>query len=460
VATGQRAELAAKPPPWREVFRGRLGRLTAGLLLLEAIVAIQQLIVATIMPAVRRDLGMVQLYGLVFTAFGLATFASIPIAGRAVDRFGASRVFPPAASAFAAGLLIAAAAPTMPILLAGQFLAGAGGGALYSLSIGSVAKAYPDRLRARVLALLASMWILPGLIGPPVGAAITSAVGWRWAFVAPIPLLLIGAWMIAPALDLVPAGSASREELPVRWPLQLMVGAGLFFSSLTIVQWWSSILLVTGLLIGLPALIRIVPPGTLRARPGIPSSALAAFLLSLGFLAVDAFLTLMLTGVRGLSLGAAGVAITAASLTWAGGSLWQSGRTQRMSLQRLVLVGTLLAILGAVAVSATLIESVPLVVAFVGWAITGLGMGISFPTIPLAAMRQAGQDEEAGELSSVLLMDMLGVATGAGLGGGAVAVSAALEAPIAAGIAGAFALGIFAWIALVPISQRIEPGGN
>jgi MFS family permease len=30
-------------------------------------------------------------------------------------------------------------------------------------------------------ALLASMWILPGLLGPPVGAVIAETVGWRWA---------------------------------------------------------------------------------------------------------------------------------------------------------------------------------------------------------------------------------------------------------------------------------------
>ena len=76
------------PPPWREVFRGRRGRLTAGLLLLEALVAVQSLVVATIMPDIRGDLGMVHLYGLAFTAASLATIASIPIVGRAVDRFG------------------------------------------------------------------------------------------------------------------------------------------------------------------------------------------------------------------------------------------------------------------------------------------------------------------------------------------------------------------------------------
>ena len=165
-------------------------RLTAGLLLLEALVAVQVLIVATIMPDVRGDLGMVQLYGLVFTASSLATIASIPIVGRAIDRFGTKAVLVPVLTMFAAGLLVSATAPAMPVLLVGQFLQGAGGGGLYALSLGTVAKTYPDALRPRVLALLATMWILPGLVGPPVGAAIASTVGWRWAFVAPIPVLL------------------------------------------------------------------------------------------------------------------------------------------------------------------------------------------------------------------------------------------------------------------------------
>ena len=56
----------------------------------------------------------------------------------------------------------------MPVLLLGQFLTGAGGGGLYAMSVGTVAKTYPDHMRARVLALMASMWILPG---PPRSAA-------------------------------------------------------------------------------------------------------------------------------------------------------------------------------------------------------------------------------------------------------------------------------------------------
>jgi MFS family permease len=444
---------------WRDVFRGARGRLTAGLLLLEALVAIQQLIVITIMPDVLRDLGMVQLYGLAFTVASLATIAMIPIAGRALDRLGARAVLIPILVVFGVGLLVSATAPTMPLFLVGQFLSGAGGGGLYALSLGTVAKTYPDAIRARVLALLASMWILPGLIGPSLGALIASTLGWRWAFVAPYPVLVVAWILLAPSLDLVPSGGGdSASPLSMRWPLQLMLGAGLVFVALTFVAWWALAVVAVGLALGIPALARIVPAGTFVAAPGIPAAAAAAFLLSVGFIAVDAFLTLTLTDVRGLSLGKAGLVVTIATLTWSAGSAWQAGRAERVPLSRLLMYGTLAVLVGELAVASVLATATPVWMAYLGWTIVGFGMGVAFPTIPLSAMRVAGQGQEAGELSSVLLMDVLGIATGAGLGGGIVALGRALEAPLSNALAGSFALGIVTLAVLAVLANRIPHG--
>jgi hypothetical protein len=49
------------PPRWREVFTGARGRLTAGLLILEALVAVEILIVAAILPVVQDELQGLQL---------------------------------------------------------------------------------------------------------------------------------------------------------------------------------------------------------------------------------------------------------------------------------------------------------------------------------------------------------------------------------------------------------------
>jgi len=352
---------------------------------------------------------------------------------------------------------VAATAPAMPFVLVGQFLAGAGGGGLYAMSLGTVAKTYPDRLRPRVLALLASMWIVPGLVGPPLGAALASTVGWRWAFLAPLPLMAVGWALIAPALDLVESEADADTRLDVRWPLQLMVGAGIVFTSMTVIEPWAVVAVAAGVLIALPALTRIVPAGTFRAAQGVPASAATAFVLSVSFLALDAFLTLMLTEVRGLSIREAGLAVTGATVTWGLGSAWQSSRAERMRLSRLLIAGSALLFVGGAGVAAALSTDVPLASAFVGWAIVGFGMGVAFPTIPLAAMRAAAEGDEGTQLSAVLLMDMLGVATGAGLGGGAVALAEATGSPITAGIAASFALGLLATLVLLALAYRIDP---
>jgi hypothetical protein len=267
--------------------------------------------------------------------------------------------------------------------------------------------------------------------------------------------------MIAPALGPFEAEAPPpRDRGAIGRPLRLMVGSGFIFTSLTVVRLWALVPLALGVAIAVPALVKIAPRGTFRAARGLGAAAASAFLLSTGFLAMDAFLTLMLTDVRGLSLAAASLAVTAASVTWAGGSMWQSGRADRIALGRLVQLGTLIVILGQTGVLASLSDRVPVGVAYLGWALVGLGMGVVFPSIPLAAMRLAAEDTRAAQLSSVLLMDMLGVATGSGLGGGAVAMAAAVGAPLERGIATAFAVGLGALVLLLWTGRRIDPRGD
>ncbi|MEX2274757.1 MAG: MFS transporter [Actinomycetota bacterium] len=450
-----------RPTPWREVFQGRRGRLTIGLLLLEALVAMEALVVTTILPDVKDDLGNVQLYGWTFSAFALATFASIPIAGRAADRWGSTRPLTLMLVVYVTGLVVSALAPSMEIVVLGRFIQGSGAGALYSLSLGTVAKAYPKRMRPRVLALLASMWILPGLLGPPIGATIAATLGWRFAFIAPLPVLLIAAFLIFPGLASANLEPDDTVRLPIRWPLQLMVGAGMVLGGITYLSLWTGPLLVIGGAIGIPALLHIVPRGTLLARRGLPAAAAAAFLLSASFFAVDAFVPLMLTEIHGLSIGVAGIVITLATVTWSAGSFWQSKRATSMPLGTLVTVGTTLVLVGTIGVATGLITGFPVVVSYAGWALAGLGMGIAFPTIPLAVMNEAESGNEAGELSSTLLMDMLGVGIGAGVGGASIALLLSSSGePTVAGLAGAFLIGAVMMLALLAIARRIPGAGQ
>jgi MFS family permease len=455
----------AAPARWRDVFAGARGRLTSGLLLLEMLVAIQILVVATIMPAVRRDLGDVQLYGWTFSATGLGQFAAIPIAGRAFDRFGARRLLAVTLPIYTVGLLFAAAAPSMLALVFARLLQGIGGGAIYAVSLATVAKTYPSDIRARILALLAAMWILPGVAGPGLGALLAETVGWRYAFLVPIPLLAIAAVLVFPALPT--AMAVDRQPVSLLLPVLLAAGAGAVIAGLTNLSPWTIPLIVVGLAVALPSLVRIVPAGTLRARPGIAAAAAAAFLLSFGFMAGDAFVPLMLTAVRDRTIAEAGLLLTAMTIAWAAGSWWQSRAAVRLSAARLLVIGTTGLAIGLVSLLLALIEepvempllgwtvAVPLAVPYVGWTIAGVGMGIAFPTIPLSVMDASARGDEATELSSTLLMDTLGIAFGSGLAGASVALARSIGASLGAGLAGGFAVGLVATVVLLLIARRL-----
>jgi hypothetical protein len=118
-------------------------------------------------------------------------------------------------------------------------------------------------------------------------------------------------------------------------------------------------------------------------------------------------------------------------------------------------VGGLAIAAGALLVGGGLEPALPIFVPYVGWAIGCFGMGIVFPTIPLSVMSEATRGREAGELSSTILMDYLGIGVGAGLGGASVALAAAGTLSLRTGIAGAFAIGVLAALLLAFVGRRI-----
>jgi hypothetical protein len=70
-------------------------------------------------------------------------------------------------------------------------------------------------------------------------------------------------------------------------------------------------------------------------------------------------------------------------------------------------------------------------------------------------MGQAEEGREAGDLSSTILMDYLGVGIGAGLGGASVALADAGTISLEAGLAGAFGVGIISAVLLVLVARRL-----
>jgi hypothetical protein len=311
----------------------------------------------------------------------------------------------------------------------------------------------PEAHRARVLALLAGTWILPGLLGPSLGALLVETVGWRWAFAAPLPVLLACLVLIVPVLGEV-AGDRNAG-VPVMRAMEVALGGLALFGALTDPGPGALVAGIVGATVLWHGLRPLVPRGTFRARPGPPAAAAAAFLASMTFAAADSFVSLMLTDVRGLSIAAVGVGFTLQTFAWSGGSWWQSRQVERRSLGTLVTIGTAIMGVGFAVAAGGLWGVTPIAVVYAGWIAAALGMGIVFPTIPLAAMAAAEVGREASDLSPTLLMDMSGVVVGQGLGGIALSNAVASGLGIAIGLGGAYLTTGIAAVALLVVAPRI-----
>jgi MFS family permease len=426
------------PSRWRSLIAPGLLLTTAGLCLVETTAGLQTLLVATVLPRAVRDIGGIQLYGLVFSGYMLAGIVSIPASGADADRHGPTRPFLVYSGFFLAGTVMAALAPTMPLLVIGRLIQGYGGGAMYSLAYGIVPRLYPANLRPKMLSLLAGVWVVTGLLGPPLGALLAATVGWRWAIAVAIPTLLIGCGVLTARIRSVPPERASQRHQGLGAPLILMIGSALLLAGLSIGGWgWAAAL--AGLALALPALNQLIPPAMRRGLFG--SALVLSFGLNLSFFTADSFLPLMLTSVRGTSLVVAGAAVTAAAISWFPGSLWQQWAAERMSVRRQALISCSVLLAAEVTVAAAII-GIPLWLVFIGAIAEGLAMGVAFNLVVLIAMEPTDDHGVATLTSTRFLAGRLGLVLGTGLAGVFVAAGAHGGATSTAGIAGAMVVAI------------------
>ncbi|MGI9254792.1 MAG: MFS transporter [Thermomicrobiales bacterium] len=400
-------------------FSPALRLLTIGLLLNVLGYAFEALAVSAVMPAVNADLGRPDLYGWVFSAYMLANLVGIVVAGLDADTHGPSRPLLWGAIIFSTGLILGGLAPSMPLLIAARTLQGLGGGGLGAIAYVAVSRAYPDSVRPRMLALLSTGWVIPGLVGPGVAGLIASTVGWRWVFLALAPIPMIALVLATPQLRPIPGGSAPTDgRRRVLTSIALAAGAGMLLSALGQHDLPRGLILgAAGLMIGLPALTRLMPPGTLRAAPGLPSAIATMLLINLALVGVDAFIPLAMVDVRGQTLHVASLTITAISLSWTTGAWLQARLAPSGKRRPLVLLGLAVMLVGTLLMVTLLYPFISARFAPFFWAVSGLGIGLAFSTLTLTVLETASPGQEGEASASMNLGNQLGSGLGAGIGG-------------------------------------------
>ncbi|MBA2608573.1 MAG: MFS transporter [Actinobacteria bacterium] len=420
--------------------------MTIGLVLLVTLIAFEALAVNTALPAASRELGALGLYGWVFAAFMLSTVASIALSGKLIDERGLYSVLAAGVPLFCLGLAIGAAAPSMLALVGARVVQGLGAGAISSVANVAIGRAYPPKLRAAMLAVMSSAWVVPGLIGPGLAAVITTSFGWRWVFAGLIPIVAVAAILTMPALrPFGPITVEADDDDTRRAADPLLVAAGFAFviggfSNANDV--WPLVFVVVGLGIAVPALRRLSPMGTFRLRRGRAAAIALNGVMSCAFFAVDAFVPLAVTEVRHRSVGFAGFALTTGAISWTLGA-WLTARINtRVDVRTRVRGGFGLVAIGIMMVLLGLRQDVPIGIFPAAWFVAGLGMGLGYQGLALVVLGGGDGEHDSGPPAAVVaarqMFDTLGNAIGTGVAGACVAVTLALGDDTKVGLIVAF----------------------
>jgi MFS family permease len=436
--------------------------LTTGLVLTVTLVASEALAVVTIMPVAARDLGGLRWYGWAFSGFMLGSMVGIVVAGRETDRRGPAIPFVAGLVLFGSGLAVGGLAPSMGVLIAGRVLQGLGAGVEPAVAYASIGRSFSGPLRARMMAVLSTAWVLPGLAGPAISAEVARAFGWRWVFLGLLPVVAVAGSIAVPALiRLGPPGSPQAHEHRLIDGLGAAAGAAMFLGGLTLAAGSGAVvaggaLIVAGGAVGVLTLRRLVPAGTLTARPGLPATILSRGLLTFTFFGADAYVTLTITVLRHRSPVVAGIAVTGATLAWTAGAWAQARLSDTWEARRLVRTGLVIVLAGIGGMFLVLQPDVPVAAGLAAWTVAGLGMGLAYAPLSLLMLRQAPPGQEGWASASLSLADVLGTAVGIGVGGAAVAAGAGGHLNL--GLTAAFAIPAAVGGAALALTRRLPAG--
>jgi EmrB/QacA subfamily drug resistance transporter len=173
-------------------------------------VALDQLVVATALNAIRDDLhASIETLDWTVNSYSLS-FAVLLITGAALgDRFGRRRLFVVGLALFCLASAACALAPNTALLITARTVQGVGSALVMPLAVSLLTAAYPVERRGPVVGIFMAITGLAVVGGPVVGGAVTDGIAWQWIFWINVP---IGAVLIPLAMRRIDESRGERTR--------------------------------------------------------------------------------------------------------------------------------------------------------------------------------------------------------------------------------------------------------
>ena len=217
------------------------------------LVGVELMLTAVALPRILEEVAdwtQLRTASWIVNVYLVAYIATMPLAGRAADRFGVPGLFVAALALFALGSAAAGASQGLDQLIAARVVQGVGAGAIVPLATAGASHLFEGHARARALGAVGALTFLGMALGPFAGAAVLDLLdlssplaarglggglvfavatpAWRWIFYLAIPLAglaMVYVWAAAPAWPVSPRGGGL--DVPGAFLFTLAVGSGL-----------------------------------------------------------------------------------------------------------------------------------------------------------------------------------------------------------------------------------------
>ncbi|MCW2792122.1 MAG: drug resistance transporter, EmrB/QacA subfamily [Nocardioides sp.] len=381
----------------------------------DLMIVLDSSIVNVALPSIQSDLGFSQsALAWVVNAYLLTFGGFLLLSGRLGDLLGNKRVFQTGVVSFTVASIACGLAPSSGLLVAGRAIQGLGGAAVSAVALALIMGLFSDPAeRAKAMGFFGFVMSGGGAVGVLLGGVLTGLFSWHWIFLVNVPVG-IGVWIAARRV--LPADEAAPQAARLDVPGAVLVTSALMLSVYGIVggneAGWTSAR--TGVLLGASVLLLAVfvawearvdqplVPLRLFSLRNVAISQVVGVLWAAAMFAWFFLAALYLQQVLGYSALEVGLAFVPTSVVMAFCSLRVSDRlVMRFGIRRPLAAGLLLA-----AASLALFSRAPVDGSFVtdvlpSMLLLGVGAGIAFNPVLLAAMGDV-EPHEAGLASGVV----------------------------------------------------------
>ena len=394
----------------------------AGLLLAILMAAMDNTIVATALGSILADLGGVDSYVWITSAYAVAVLAGMPIFGKLSDMYGRKRFFIFGLLVFLIGSALCGIAQSIPQLALYRAIQGIGGGALMPIAFTIVFDVFPPEKRGKMTGMLGAVFGASSVLGPLLGAFITDTISWHWVFYVNIPIGLIALGLILrfykettkhrkQKIDWTGAITLVAAVVSLMFALELG-GKEFAWSS------WQSFLLfglfAVFMIIFLWAETRAEEPiisfWMFKNRLFASSQALA-FLYGATFVGLTIFIPIFVQAVYGGSATNAGIILMPMLLGSVAGSAFAGIMQAKMPYRRIMAISIIAYAIG-MALMSTISPETSRTLLTVYMVTVGFGVGFSFSLLPSASMHNMDYRHRGSANSTNSFFRSLGLALG------------------------------------------------